>query len=190
MSLPGPNVRLSTIDSRHLAWPHLFRDPDPPTTTTDCPTRWSWQQWGFQRQGNRENQQLQFARHQRCQQSRPLAVGPHESTCAVPSARRTPGSDPRPNRICAYISIPLASQLGSRLKLTVSYYDTYMNRAELVLITSFSSKNKCSSPSKTPTTVPEMSSVMPMPKSPALAQSSPLSTTWIMSWLRSLILEI
>lgn len=102
MSLRGPNVR--SLDSRHLAWPHLLRDPDPATTTADCSTRWSYRQWGFQGQRHWADEQLQLARGQCRQQPRPTAAGPHEPSGAFASVGRATTADPESPRICMFLS--------------------------------------------------------------------------------------
>jgi hypothetical protein len=101
MSLPGPNVRLS-LDPRHFAWPHLLRDSDPPTAAADCLAGRPFRQWGGQRQRHRENQQFQFARNQRCQQSGPFAIRPYEPPRTIAPAGRFAGSDQSPDRICMF----------------------------------------------------------------------------------------
>ena len=99
MSLPGPNVRIN-LDSRHLAWPHLLRDPDPPATATDRASGWPRRQWGFQGQGDRSNQQLKFACCQCRQQSWSFVVGSHEFTSPLPSTGCLAGSNSQSHRLC------------------------------------------------------------------------------------------
>lgn len=101
MSLPGPNVRLS-LDSRHFAWPHLLRDPDPPTATADCLAGRPCRQWGGQGQRHRKNQQFQLARNQRCQQPGPSAAGSYEPPRTITPARQLASSDQSADRICMF----------------------------------------------------------------------------------------
>lgn len=98
MSLPGPNVRIS-LDPRHLPWPYLLRDPDPPTTATDCASGWPCRQRGFQGQRNRSKQQFKFACCQCCQQSWPIVAGPDESASAIPSAGCATRADSESHRL-------------------------------------------------------------------------------------------
>lgn len=101
MSLPGPNVRLS-LDSRHFAWPHLLRDPDPSTAAANCLAGRPCRQWGGQGQRHRKNQQFQLARNQRCQQPGPFVAGPYEPPRTIASAGWVAGSDQSPDRICMF----------------------------------------------------------------------------------------
>lgn len=177
----GPNVR--SLDSRHLAWPHLLRDPDPATATADCSTRWSYRQWGFQGQGHWADEQLQLARCQCRQQPRPIAAGPHEPSGAFASVRRTTAADSESPRICMFFPFTLrlsfyisgicepvcgpicSTALPPRNSLlAISIYLTRL------ILTRTSWRIKCNFPYKIVMTGPETLFAMLTPKSPVLVR--------------------